>query len=92
MKLCRVVGNVVSTIKTESHQNCKLLIVSPINENGETLGDSFIAIDGAQAGIGDTVLIVEEGGSARDVMQKPDGAIDAVIVGIVDSMNVNKQI
>jgi len=89
MKLCKVIGNVVSTVKTESHQNCKLLIVTPIDENGEEIEGSFIAIDGAQAGIGDTVLIVEEGGSARDVMQKPDGAIDAVIVGIVDSIDIN---
>jgi microcompartment protein CcmK/EutM len=80
-----VVGNVVSTVKTHSHKNCKLMVVQQIDTAGKKCGDSFIAVDGAQAGIGDYVLIVEEGGSVREVLKKPEGAIDAVIVGVVDS-------
>jgi len=88
MKLARVIGNVVAPVKTASHQGCKLMVVETINTRGEGTGDSFIAVDGAQAGIGDIVLIVEEGGSAREVLKKPQGAVDAVIVGIVDQIEM----
>lgn len=88
MKLGKVIGNVVSTIKTHSHQGRKLMVVQPVDLNGHLHSDSFIAVDCAQAGIGDIVLIVEEGGSAREVMKHPEGAVDAVIVGIVDAYDV----
>jgi microcompartment protein CcmK/EutM len=84
MKLARVIGNVVSSIKTPSHNGQKFMVVEPIDMDGKSIGDSFIAVDSAQAGIGDIVLILEEGGSARDILKKPDAAVDAIIVGIVD--------
>lgn len=84
MKLAKVIGNVVSTVKTESHLKCKLMVVQPVDLDGNPIGDSVIAVDGVSAGVGETVLIVEEGGSARDVMRNPQGAYDTVIVGIVD--------
>jgi microcompartment protein CcmK/EutM len=84
MKLARVIGNLVSTIKTPSHLGQKFMVVEPIDINGKSVGDSFVAVDAAQAGIGDIVLILEEGGSARDILKKPDAAVDAIIVGIVD--------
>ncbi|MCD8510749.1 MAG: EutN/CcmL family microcompartment protein [Bacillus sp. (in: Bacteria)] len=86
MKLAKVIGNVVATVKTPSHKNQKLMVVEPVDEAGNVIGDSFIAVDGSQAGVGDTVLIIEEGGSARQVMGNPDGAVDAIIVGIVDKL------
>jgi microcompartment protein CcmK/EutM len=84
MKLAKVVGNIVSTVKTPSHQNKKLMVVIPIDPSGKECGDAMIAIDRFHAGIGDYVLIIEEGGSARDILEDPNGAIDAVIAGIVD--------
>lgn len=84
MKLAKVIGNVVSTIKTTSHQNKKLMVVLPIDATGEEIGEAMIAIDHFHAGIGDNVLIIEEGGSARDIIGDPKGAFDAVIAGIVD--------
>jgi microcompartment protein CcmK/EutM len=84
MKLARVIGNVVSSIKTPSHSGLKFMVVEPIDTDGKSIGDSFMAVDAAQAGIGDIVLILEEGGSARDILKKPDAAVDAIIVGIVD--------
>jgi ethanolamine utilization protein EutN len=89
MKIARVIGNVVSTIKTASHTGQKLMVVEPINMSGESIGDSFIAVDAAQAGIGDIVFIIEEGGSAREIMGKPDAAVDAVIAGIVDYLKLD---
>jgi microcompartment protein CcmK/EutM len=85
MKLAKVIGNVVSTVKTDSHHRCKLMVVLPVDLEGNAIGDSVIAVDGVNAGIGETVLIVEEGGSAREVMNNPQGAYDTVIVGIVDA-------
>jgi microcompartment protein CcmK/EutM len=84
MKVARVIGNVVSSIKTPSHNGLKFMVVEPIDIDGKSIGDSFMAVDAAQAGIGDIVLILEEGGSARDILKKPDAAVDAIIVGIVD--------
>ncbi|MGM8364988.1 EutN/CcmL family microcompartment protein [Virgibacillus sp. W0181] len=86
MKLAKVIGNVVSTVKTESHHRLKLMIVEPVDQNGRTIADSFIAVDRAQAGAGDYVLIMEEGGSARKILNDPEGAVDAIIVGIVDKI------
>jgi microcompartment protein CcmK/EutM len=84
MKIARVIGNVVSSIKTPSHSGLKFMVVEPIDTEGKAIGDSFMAVDAAQAGIGDIVIIIEEGGSARDILQKPHVAVDAIIVGIVD--------
>ncbi|CAG9608740.1 EutN/CcmL family microcompartment protein [Pseudoneobacillus rhizosphaerae] len=84
MKVARVIGNVVSSIKTPSHNGLKFMVVEPIDIDGKSIGDSFMAVDAAQAGIGDIVLILEEGGAARDILKKPDAAVDAIIVGIID--------
>lgn len=89
MKIARVIGNIVSTVKTPSHMNQKLMVAEPIDSEGKSIGDSFVAVDAAQAGIGDIVLILEEGGSARDIMNNPEGAVDAIIVGIVDYLETN---
>jgi len=87
MKLAKVVGNVVSTIKTTSHQNKKLMVVIPVDASGNECGDAMIAFDRFSAGTGDYVLILEEGGSARDILEDPKGSFDAVIAGIVDRLH-----
>ncbi|MED1472339.1 EutN/CcmL family microcompartment protein [Bacillus salipaludis] len=87
MKLTKVVGNVVSTIKTPSHQNKKLMVVIPVDATGKECGDAMIAIDHFHAGVGDYVLVIEEGGSAREILGNPKGAFDAVIAGIVDRLH-----
>lgn len=84
MKLAKVIGHVVSTVKTTSHKSSKLMIVQPVDMDGQSSAGSLIAVDGMQSGIGDLVLVVEEGGSARQVMKRTDAAVDAIIVGIVD--------
>ena len=63
MILAKVIGNVVAPIKTKSHENAKILVVRPIDVNGQYTESSIIAIDVAQAGIGDCVLIIREGNS-----------------------------
>lgn len=88
MKIGRVIGNIVSTIKTPSHANQKLMIVEPIDTYGNAIGGSVVAVDAARAGVGDFVLILEEGGSARDIMNNPEGAVDAIIVGVLDNLDI----
>ncbi|MEI7500288.1 MAG: EutN/CcmL family microcompartment protein [Bacteroidota bacterium] len=87
MILAKVTGNVVSTIKATGYESRKILIVQPINPDGKFNGKSLLAIDTVQAGEGDTVLVLEEGGSARLIMGEPDTfTVKAVIAGIVDEI------
>ncbi len=86
MKLAKVIGNIVSTIKTHSHQNKKIMVVVPVDVKGKEIGDPIIAFDRFHAGMGDYVLLLEEGGSARDILEDPKGSFDAVIAGIVDRL------
>lgn len=90
MILARIKGNVVSTIKHPSHVGHKLLIAQPLDENGKDKGDSFLTHDVVQAGVGDIVLIQREGNTARQLLGTPDDPFHAVIVGIVDKIDVFK--
>ena len=81
-----VSGNVVATIKHPAFEGHKLLIVDQIDDNGQLTGKYDICVDTAQAGIGDRVLVLDEGNGARQVLQVKTAPIRAVIVGIVDEM------
>ena len=88
MILAKVIGNVVSTIIAKGYESKKILIVQPIDPSGSPKGSSFLAIDVVQAGVGDTVLILEEGGSARSIIGEPNSmTVKAVIAGIVDEIS-----
>ena len=66
--LARVVANIVSTEKHPHYKGQKILVVQPVDPEGKPKGKSLVAVDGVQAGIGDLVLVVDEGGSARAVI------------------------
>ena len=89
MIIARVLGNVVSTEKHPHYKGRKILVVQPITPDGQAKGASFLAVDGVQAGVGDTVLVVDEGGSAR-LAVGDEGAVTirTAICGIVDSVDV----
>lgn len=87
--LARVIGTIVATIKTKSHENYKILVVRPLDINGKFVGESMIALDTAQAGVGDCVLVIQEGNSIRSIMSDEEGAVDALIVGVVDFIEVS---
>ncbi len=89
MKLGRVIGNIVATIKTPSHDTRKIMVVQGVTHTGEPVGTPFIALDAAQAGIGDAVIVLEEGRGIRSVMDRNDAAVDALIVGVVDHVDAN---
>ncbi len=89
MILGKIIGNVVSTVKEPGYESRKILIVQPVDPSGKSKGHSFLAIDTVQAGVGDTVLILEEGGSARMILDEPETfTIKAVIAGIVDEITM----
>lgn len=86
MKLARVVGNVVSTIKERTHENKKLLIVDYVDANGVVCGAPQIALDAVDAGVGDIVLVAHEGGGAKMLLNDKDVITNCVICGVVDSV------
>jgi len=89
MIIAKVIGTVVTTISEPSFKNRRLLVVQPLSlEEGDSDGD-FIALDNSQAGIGDTVLVLREGSGARQVLNNKDACVISVVVGIVDSVNID---
>ena len=90
MYIGRVFGNVVATIKNPLFDGRKLLLVERLRpDTGDADAKYDIAVDLVQAGPGDTVLVLDEGNSARQLLGKePDGAIRAVIVGVVDDIDL----
>lgn len=88
MLIARVVGTLVSTIKHPAYHGFKLLVVQPLHLPGDQPDADFVAIDHAQAGVGDVALVMREGNGARQVTGIPDAPIISVVVGIVDSVEL----
>ncbi len=87
MKLARVVGTVVSTICSPIYEDRRLLLCDYVVAGGEPTGRYVIAIDVVDAGAGETVLVLDEGNSARQILRRePDGEVRAVVGGIVDEV------
>ncbi len=83
MRVGRVVGTVISTINAELFDGRRLLLCDLLEVDGEPEGYT-IAVDVVDAGVGETVLIIDEGNSARQILDRSWGPIRAVVVGIVD--------
>ena len=89
MILARVLGNIVATQKNPRYDNARVMLCQPITLEGEETGGSVLALDAVDAGMGDLVLIVQEGWSASTVATgKAGAAIDAAIVGVVDRIDL----
>ncbi len=88
MKIGTVVGTVVSTVQAPILDGHRLLLCDIQDLSGRPDGYT-IAIDVVDAGVGDTVLILDEGSSARQILGREWGAIRAVVVGIVDELVVD---
>ncbi len=89
MKIGRIAGTVVSTINSPVFDGRRLLIVDLLGADGEPAGGYVIAIDTVDAGAGETVLVLDEGNSARQVLEAPNAPVRAVVVGIVDELTVD---
>jgi microcompartment protein CcmK/EutM len=91
MLIARVIGTTVSTIKDEKLVGRKLLIVRQTDERGNPSGKPFVAIDTVDAGEGDLVLTAA-GSSARQTYLTKDCPVDAVIMAIIDHLEVNGEV
>ncbi|OXM13823.1 EutN/CcmL family microcompartment protein [Paenibacillus herberti] len=89
MLLGKVVGSVWATQKETGMENLKLMIVQPIDCFGNSSGQTVIAVDRIGAGVGERV-IVSRGNPARMLFPQKVVPIDAIIVGIVDSLEVGE--
>jgi microcompartment protein CcmK/EutM len=91
MKMGKVVGTVVSTINIPLLDQHRLLMCDVQGLDGAAEGYT-IAIDVVDAGVGETVLILDEGSSARQILGLETGAIRAVVVGVVDELVVDGEL
>jgi carbon dioxide concentrating mechanism protein CcmL len=89
LTLAKVKGNVVSTQKNSNLKGYKLLIVQPIDLNNNYMGKKdVVALDFADAGIGDTVLLVQEGKAVQQILGHRKAPVHSVIVAVVDSIDI----
>jgi len=90
LKLCTVLGSTVSTIKHPCYAGRKLLVVQPLDLALKASGPSFLASDSVGAGVGETVLVCEEGRSAMLVFETPQRTpLRSAVVAIVDHIDLD---
>jgi ethanolamine utilization protein EutN len=87
MIIGKVVGELYSTINHPFYNHRKILIVDKVTPDGLPEGKYLIAVDSVGAGAGETVLIIDEGNSARQVVTDSTAPIRSIIVGIIDEIN-----
>lgn len=92
MFLADVIGTVVSPVQIPILDHEKLLLLRPVQPGGKAHGRTRIAIDRAGAGVGDRVLVIDEGNSARQLLNDPRGAVKTVVVGVVDYVEIAGEI
>ena len=88
MKIGKVVGTVVSTINADVFDQRRLLVCDLLDADQQPTGDYLICVDAVDAGAGETVLILDEGNSARQIVDRETAPIRAVVVGIVDEVDL----
>ena len=88
MQIARVIGTTISTIKDERVRGSKLLILCQTDETGEMMGKPYVAVDLVDAGVDDLVLS-GHGSSARQTYQTKDCPVDAVVMAVIDHLEVD---
>ncbi len=88
MILGRVSGEIHSTINHPFYDARKLLVVEKTDAEGTPSGDYVIAVDAVGAGVGERVLVLDEGNGARQVLASPDAPVRSVVVGIIDAVQL----
>ena len=89
MLICKVIGHVWATKKEDSLSGMKLMVVQEV-ETTEKKGSTFVAADVVGAGIGERVLVVS-GSTARRAFGKDNLPVDCAIVGIIDTLEVDRE-
>lgn len=88
MILGRIIGNVVSTIHHSIVEGRKLLLAERLDQHGRPTGGYVIAFDAIGAGQGETVLILDEGNGARQILDDTNAPVRSIVVGIVDAVEL----
>ena len=89
MLIARVIGNVVATQKNQRYEGASVMLCRQVTPEGEDMDYTCLALDSVNAGVGDTVIIVQEGwGASTASTGRPGAAIDSAIVGVVDRIDL----
>jgi microcompartment protein CcmK/EutM len=88
MLLCKVTGTIVATQKNAHLIDKKILTVQPVSLDQKPLGKDLLAIDTVDAGVGDTVLVVQEGQAAAQILKDKEVPVHSIIVAVVDGFDV----
>jgi len=91
MKISRVVGTAISTIKDKKIRGSKLLILQETDESGEIIGKAYVAVDLVDAGVNDLVL-TGHGSSARQTYLTKECPVDAVVIAVIDHLEVDGEV
>jgi len=91
MRIARVIGTTISTLKDEKVRGSKLLILRQTDETGKITGKPFVAVDLVDAGVDDLVL-TGHGSSARQTYQTKDCPVDAVVIAVIDHLEVDGEV
>jgi len=93
VKIGRVVGTVVTPVQHPAFDGRRLLAVRPLNPDGSEAADRmFVAVDRAQAGVGDRVLLMAEGSSVRALVGDEQAPIRCAVVGVIDEVEVEGRV
>jgi microcompartment protein CcmK/EutM len=84
----QVAGEIVSTINHPDYDNRRLLVVDRLDESGSPAGGYLIAVAAVDAGVGQRVLVLDEGNGARQILGNPQAAVRSVVVGVVDAVDL----
>jgi ethanolamine utilization protein eutN/carboxysome structural protein ccml len=87
MRIARVIGSAVSTMKPDNIRGSKLLILRAATPSNELYGEPFVAVDIVSAGTGELVLVAD-GSAGRRGLENDDAPVDSVIMAILDSLEV----
>jgi ethanolamine utilization protein EutN len=88
MLIARVIGDVVATQKSASHEGRKILVVQPLDLDGSDRGEPVLALDAVDAGVGDRILLTTEGFAAMTAVGRPHSPIDMAVIGVIDSVDL----
>lgn len=86
MIIGKVIGEMYSTVNHPFYDGKKKLVVERTAPDGRPLGDYLIAVDAVDAGVGEPVLVLDEGNGARQVFESTDAPVRSVVVGIIDEV------
>ena len=90
MQIARVVGTVVATQKHKKFEGAKLLLVQPVTLDDKPRGTALLAVDAVGAGVHEKVLVVIEGRAAGEALGRKAAPVDAAIIGIIDTVDVQE--